>query len=52
MIAHFTYCSNMRNFPSKFHALWVKYIIESPINEIRPVLGTLNVKNLLRKMLE
>jgi hypothetical protein len=52
MFIHFTYCSNMRNFPSKFHALWDKYFNESPINEIRPVLGTRNVKNLLRKMLE
>jgi len=52
MFVHFTYCSNMRIFPSKFHALWDKYFIESPINEIKPVLGTRNVKNLLRKMLD
>jgi hypothetical protein len=52
MFVHFTYCSNMRIFPSKFHALWDKYFIESPINEIKPILGTRNVKNLLRKMVK
>jgi len=52
MFVHFTYCSNMQTFPSKFHALWEKYFIESPINETRPVLGTRNVNNLLRRVLE
>ncbi|CAF5160019.1 unnamed protein product, partial [Rotaria sp. Silwood1] len=40
MFVHFTYCSSMKMFPSKFHALWNKYFGQSPINEIVPVLGT------------
>jgi hypothetical protein len=46
LFVHFTYCSNMRTFPIRFHTLWQKYFNESPINEIRPILGTRNVKNL------
>ncbi|CAF3183115.1 unnamed protein product, partial [Rotaria sp. Silwood2] len=50
MFVHFTYCSSMRTFPIKFHALWNKYFGESPINEVLPVLGTRNVKNLQRHL--
>ena len=50
MFVHFTYCSNMRTFPSIFHDLWQKYFGESPINEIVPVVGTRNVKNLQRQL--
>ncbi|CAF3810183.1 unnamed protein product [Rotaria sordida] len=46
MLIHFTYCLSMKAFPLKFHTLWSKYFGESPINEIIPVLGTRNVKNL------
>ncbi|CAF3643168.1 unnamed protein product [Rotaria socialis] len=38
MFVHFTYCLNMKAFPIKFHTLWNKYFIESPINEMKPVL--------------
>ena len=50
MFVHFTYCSNMKTFPAKFHAVWNKYFIESPINETRPVLGTRNVNNLQQQL--
>ncbi|CAF1522166.1 unnamed protein product, partial [Rotaria sordida] len=40
MFIHFTYCSSMKGFPLKFHTIWNKYFGESPINEIRPILGT------------
>jgi len=50
MFVHFTYCSNMRTFPRKFHELWRKYFNESPINDIIPVLGTKNVHNLQRRL--
>ncbi|CAF4419706.1 unnamed protein product [Rotaria socialis] len=50
MFVHFTYCSSMKTFPSKFHALWNEYFGQSPINEIIPVLGTRNVKNLQRRL--
>ncbi|CAF1097599.1 unnamed protein product [Adineta ricciae] len=46
MFVHFTYCSNMRSFPKKFHSLWQKYFEHSPINDINPVLGTRNANNL------
>jgi hypothetical protein len=46
IFVHFTYCSSMRPFPAKFHALWQKYFLESPINQVTPVLGTRNVDNL------
>jgi hypothetical protein len=49
MFVHFTYCSSMRTFPSKFHSLWNKYFGESPINEVMPILGTRNVENLQRR---
>ena len=51
MFVHFTYCSNMKLFPGKFHALWNKYFGESPLNEITPILGTRNVKNLQRQLI-
>ncbi|CAF1470480.1 unnamed protein product [Rotaria magnacalcarata] len=50
MFVHFTYCSSMKTFPGKFHTLWNKYFEESPINEVVPVLGTRNVKNLQRQL--
>ncbi|CAF2889661.1 unnamed protein product [Rotaria sp. Silwood2] len=50
MFVHFTYCSGMKTFPSKFHALWNKYFGQSPINEVVPILGTRNVKNLQRRL--
>ncbi|CAF2652357.1 unnamed protein product [Rotaria sp. Silwood2] len=51
MFVHFTYCLNMKTFPVKFHTLWNKYFIESPINEIKPVLDTRNVKNLQQQLI-
>ncbi|CAF3781087.1 unnamed protein product [Rotaria sp. Silwood1] len=50
MFVHFTYCSNMRIFPGKFHVLWNKYFGESPINDIIPALGTRNVNNFQRRL--
>ncbi|CAF4637116.1 unnamed protein product [Rotaria sp. Silwood2] len=50
MFVHFTYCSNMRAFPAKFHDLWNKYFGESPINDIIPTLGTRNVNNFQRRL--
>jgi hypothetical protein len=50
MFVHFTYCSTMRTFPRKFHELWDKYFEESPINEIIPILGTLNTDNLQQRL--
>jgi len=52
MFVHFTYCSNMKNFPMKFHELWNKYFIDSPINEVKPILGTRNVNNLQRRLVQ
>jgi hypothetical protein len=49
MFVHFTYGSNMRTFPKKFHALWQKYFAESPINDINPIVDTRNVNNLQRR---
>lgn len=51
MFVHFTYCSNMKTFPKKFHELWQKYFNTSPINDIIPVLGTRNVLNLQKRLL-
>ena len=50
MFVHFTYCSNMKTFPKKFHTLWDNYFGESPINEVTPILGTRNVDNLQRRL--
>ncbi|CAF4300465.1 unnamed protein product, partial [Rotaria sordida] len=50
MFIHFTYCSTMKMLPAKFHLLWNKYFEESPINEVRPILGTRNVKNIHRRL--
>ncbi|CAF4174744.1 unnamed protein product, partial [Rotaria sordida] len=51
IFVHFTYCSSMRTFPIKFHALWNKYFGESPINEVLPILGIRNAKNLQRQLI-
>ena len=40
----------MKNFPHKFHNLWLKYFSESPINDITPILGTRNVTNLQQRL--
>jgi hypothetical protein len=50
MFVHFTYCTNMRSFPSKFHMIWDKYFKDSPIDEIMPILGTRNVDNLQKRL--
>ncbi|CAF4389123.1 unnamed protein product [Rotaria sordida] len=50
IFVHFTYCSSMRTFPKKFHTLWNKYFGKSPINDVLPILGTRNVKNLQRQL--
>ena len=46
LFVHFTYCSHMRTFPTRFMALWKKYFIHSPINDVTTVLGTRNTHNL------
>ncbi|CAM4978708.1 unnamed protein product [Rotaria socialis] len=51
MFIHFTYCKNMKMFPTKFHTLCSKYFGLSPINDIKPVLGTRNVDNLQRRLI-
>ncbi|CAF2019617.1 unnamed protein product [Rotaria magnacalcarata] len=51
IFVHFPYCSSMRIFPVKFHALWDKYFDKSPINEVVPILGTRNVDNLQRRLI-
>ena len=50
MFIHFTFCDSMKSFPSKFHLLWNKYFAESPINEVRPIVGTRNVNNLQQQL--
>ncbi|CAF1516179.1 unnamed protein product, partial [Adineta ricciae] len=50
MFIHFTYCTNMKSFPMKFHNLWHKYFGDSPINEITPILGTKNADNLHKRL--
>ncbi|CAF2028132.1 unnamed protein product [Rotaria magnacalcarata] len=51
IFVHFTYCTSMKTFPIKFHALWDKYFDKSPINEVIPILGTRNVDNLQRRLI-
>jgi len=34
LFIHFTYCSNMRTFPVRFHRLWKRYCDDSSINDI------------------
>ncbi|CAF3989663.1 unnamed protein product, partial [Rotaria sp. Silwood1] len=51
MFIHFIYCLNMKTFPAKFHALWNKYFMGYPIDEIKPVLGSRNVKNLQQQLI-
>ena len=46
LFVHFTYCSSMRTFPTRFHMLWNKYFSNSPINDLNPILGTRNLNNL------
>ncbi|CAF1426623.1 unnamed protein product [Adineta ricciae] len=50
IFVHFTYCSNMRSFPKKFHQLWTEFFGKSPINDISPILGTRNCENLLQQL--
>ena len=50
MFIHFTYCSSMKTFPSKFHLLWQKYFNQSPIEDIIPALGVRNVNNIQRRL--
>ena len=52
LFVHFTYCTNMRSFPRHFHTLWQKYFYQSPISQITPILGTRNVDNLHRQMVQ
>ncbi|CAF4151643.1 unnamed protein product, partial [Rotaria magnacalcarata] len=52
IFVHFTYCSSMKTFPIKFHTLWDKYFDKSPINEVIPILGTRNVANLQRRLIQ
>ena len=52
LFVHFTYCTNMRSFPRQFHTLWQKYFDQSPISQITPILGTRNVDNLHRQMVQ
>ena len=40
----------MTTFPRKFHELWNKYFELSPINEVTPILGTRNAKNLQQRL--
>ena len=49
LFVHFTYCTNMKTFPVRFHSLWRKYFSSSPINDLTPILGTRNVLNLQRQ---
>ena len=51
MFVHFTYCSSMKTFPTKFHILWQKYFGESPISDIQPIIGIRNIKNLQQHMI-
>ena len=50
LFVHFTYCTSMKLFPKKFHDLWHKCFHQSPINDIFPVLGARNAKNLQRDL--
>ena len=51
LFVHFTYCTSMRRFPQQFHSLWTKYFANSPLNEVRPILGTRNTNNLHLEMI-
>ncbi len=50
LFVHFTFCSNMKNFPTLFHELWKKYFDQSPIADIVPILGNKNLNNLQQKL--
>lgn len=52
LFIHFTYCCNMRIFPILFHTLWNKYFLNSPINDINPILGVRNANNLQLRLLQ
>ena len=51
LFVHFTYCPNMRLFPTRFHELWRKHFAESPINGIQPILGKISLDNLQSVMI-
>jgi hypothetical protein len=51
IFVHFTYCSSMKNFPFQFRRLWEKYFAQSPIADIKPVIGTRNVGNLQQRLM-
>ena len=51
IFVHFTYCSSMKTFSSKFHLLWEKYFAQSPIADIIPIVGVRNVHNLQRRLM-
>ena len=51
MFIHFKFCASMKSFPSRFHTLWSKYFAESPINKLKPILGTRNMNNLQQQLI-
>jgi len=48
---HFTYCLNIKQFPKRFHDLWNRFFSESPIADVRPILGIRNVNNLQQRLI-
>ena len=50
MFVHFTYCSSMKTFSLKFHALWQKYFTQSSIFDITPLLGIRRVYHLQKRL--
>ena len=50
LLVHFSYCSSMRTFPRQCHTLRNRYLSESPINEVAPILGTRNVQNIQQQL--
>ena len=52
LFIHFTYCTSMRTFPSRFMALWKKYFSNSPITDVIPILGTKNTDNLQLRLVQ
>ena len=46
LFVHFTFCASMKYFPKQFYNIWQKYFGDSPIGDVRPVLGTRNPENL------
>ena len=47
---HFTFCLGMKQLPKKLYALWNKYFGESPIADLKPILGARNTKNLQQRL--